>query len=104
MKLVRLAAMGLVAAMLAAPMPAWAAFCANEGPQAPLTVEDRDGKSVMVTDTQAQASLDKQRLREIGVAATSVERWNGCMRAFVEQADGSRAMELYDPVSLIRLQ
>ena len=104
MKLVRLAAMGLVAAMAVAPMPAWAAFCANEGPQAPLTTEERDGKSVLVTDTQAQASLDKQRLREVGVAATSVERWNGCLRAFVVRADGSRAMEIYDPVSLRRLQ
>lgn len=104
MKLVRLAAMGMVAAMAAAPMPAWAAFCANEGPQAPQTVEERDGKSVMVADTQAQASLDKQRLREAGVAATSVERWNGCLRAFVEQADGRRAMEIYDPVTLSRLR
>ena len=104
MKLVRLAAMGLVAAMVVAPTPAWAAFCANEGPQAPLTAEDRDGKSVLVTDTEAQASLDKQRLREVGVAATSVERWNGCLRAFVVQADGSRAMEIYDPASLRRLQ
>ena len=104
MKLVRLAAMGLVAGMVTAPMPAWAAFCANEGPTAPLTTEERDGKSVLVTDTAAQASLDEQRLREVGVAASSVERWNGCMRAFVVQADGTRAMEIYDPVSLRRLQ
>jgi hypothetical protein len=104
MKLVKLAAMGLVVAIIAAPMPAWAAFCANEGPQAPQTLEDRDGKGVLVTDTEAQASLDKQRLREAGIAATSAERWNGCIRAFVVQADGSRAMEIYDPASLRRLQ
>lgn len=104
MKLVRLAAMGLVAAMAVAPMPAWAAFCANEGPEAPLTVEERDGKSVLVTDTQAQAALDRQRLREVGVPATSVERWNGCLRAFVERPDIGRTMEIYDPVSLRRLQ
>ena len=104
MRLVKLAAMGLVAAMVMAPIPAWAAFCANEGPQAPQILEDRDGNGVLVTDTEAQASLDKQRLGEAGIAATSVERWNGCMRAFVVQPDGSRAMEIYDPASLRRLQ
>jgi hypothetical protein len=101
MRLARLAAMGLVATMVVAPVPAWAAFCPNEGPMAPQTV-DSDGKPV--ADVDLQKSMDRQRLREAGVPAVSVERWNGCLRAFVEQPDGSKSMEIYDPASLRRLQ
>lgn len=101
MKLVRLAAMGLVAAMVVAPMPAWAAMCLNEGPMVPQTV---DNEGNLETDTEAQAFMDRQRLRAAGVPATSVERWNGCLRAYVELPDGTRAMEIYDPASLRRLQ
>lgn len=104
MRLVKLTTIGVLAAMVAAPAPAWAAFCASQGPKAPQMVDERDGQSVLVTDTEAQADLDKRRLREAGVMATSVERWNGCLRAFVKREDGSRAMEIYDPVSLQRLQ
>lgn len=100
MKLVRVAAMGLVASMVAAPMPAWAAFCANEGPQAPLTVVDDNGVGKLVVDVQAQADLDRRRLREVGVPVVNTERWNGCIRAFVEDAGGGRSMVLFDPVSL----
>lgn len=96
-KSVKLAAIGLVAVMVAAPMPAFAAFCSNEGPKAPMTV-DSDGRLIM--DTEAQESLDQQRLREAGIQTTSVERWNGCLRAYVVQADGSKAMQLFDPASL----
>ncbi|UJW86277.1 hypothetical protein [Devosia sp. SL43] len=101
MKLVRLATMGLVAAMVVAPMPAWAAFCTNEGPMAPQTF-DNEGK--LMTDVELQKSMDRQRLRAAGVPAVTVERWNGCLRAFVEQPDGSKSMEIYDPASLRRLQ
>lgn len=104
MKLVRLAAMGVMAALMAAPVPAWAAFCADEGPEAPRMLIERDGKSVWVVDTQAQADTDKRRLRAVGINATSVERWNGCMRAYVKAEDGSQAMQFYDPVTLRRVQ
>jgi len=102
MKPVKLAmALGL-ATLALAPMPAFAAFCANEGPLVPQTFED--GTANLVTDTVAQEALDKQRLREVGVVASSVERWNGCLRAFIEGPDGHKSMQLYDPATLLPKQ
>ena len=104
MKPVKLAmALGL-ATLALAPMPAFAAFCANEGPMAPYTIEEEDGQSKLVTDTVAQEALDKQRLREVGVVASSVERWNGCLRAFVRGSDGRNTMQMYDPATLLPKQ
>lgn len=96
-------ALGL-ATLAVAPVPAFAAFCANEGPLVPYTFEEEDGVSKLVTDTAAQEAQDKQRLREIGVRASSVERWNGCMRAFVEGPDGHKSMLFFDPATLQQKQ
>ena len=39
-----------------------------------------------------------QNLRRMGVDATGVTQWNGCIRAFVRDADGhGEHMEFYDP-------
>jgi hypothetical protein len=46
--------------------------------------------------------LDQLRLR--GVDATRVEKWNGCLRAFVRQPGGGEIMEFYDPHSYRRVQ
>lgn len=104
MKPAKLALAGILTALVALPTPAWAIFCANEGPKAPLTFVEESGRSVLRADTELQAQMDKQRLREIGVPARSVERWSGCMRAFVETPDGGQIMEFYDPVTLRKLQ
>lgn len=100
----KLALAGILTALVAFPTPAWALFCVNEGPLAPRTFVEEDGKSVLRIDEELQDRMDTRRLREIGVPARSVERWNGCLRAFVETADGGQIMEFYDPVTLRRLQ
>jgi hypothetical protein len=104
MKPTQLAIAGILTALVALPTPAWAIFCSNEGPTAPKTFVEEGGRSVLRTDVEAQDRMDTRRLREIGVPARSVERWNGCMRAFVETADGRHVMEFYDPATLRRLQ
>jgi hypothetical protein len=104
MKPAQLALAGALTALITLPTPAWALFCTNEGPTAPKTFVEIDGESVLKTDYELQNRMDTQRLREIGVPARSVERWNGCMRAFVETADGGQKMEFYDPATLRRLQ
>lgn len=40
------------------------------------------------------------RLQEKGVKATSVEDWNGLVRAFVIKEDGTQAMQLFDADTL----
>lgn len=104
MKPAKLALVGVLTALVALPTPAWAIFCVNEGPTAPKTFVDEGGRSRLQVDTELQSRMDTQRLREIGVQAKSVERWNGCMRAFVETADGRNIMEFYDPATLRKLQ
>lgn len=84
--------------------PSFALYCSNSGPSAGVIIEFRNGKTVHQTDTEGQAELDRQRLRAIGVDARSVERWAGCMRAFVAQPGGGETMEFYDPGTLQRLQ
>jgi hypothetical protein len=44
-----------------------------------------------------QNQFDLMQLRRHGVDATRVERWNGCIRAFVRQPGGGERMEFYDP-------
>ncbi len=50
-----------------------------------------------------QARFDLMALRQLGVDATRVERWNGCLRAFVRKENGHEAMEFYDPSTLERV-
>jgi hypothetical protein len=44
------------------------------------------------------------RLRQMGVDATSVEQWGGCLRAFVRKPGGGEEMQYYDPNSYRRVQ
>lgn len=83
--------------------PAFALFCVDEGPSAGLTFEfGLNGK--LRSNPDLQKEQDLMRLRQAGVDATSVERWNGCMRAFVRQPDGRITMEFYNPRTLVRMQ
>lgn len=104
MKLVKIAVLGLLAGTIALPTQAWAVFCSYEGPTAGYITKYENGEAIEVPDTEAQAEMDLRRLREVGVPAVSVERWSGCLRAFVQQSDGGQSMELYDPATLARVQ
>lgn len=52
---------------------------------------------------QDQNRLDLQRLRRLGVNAVSVERWGGCLRAYVREPGGGERMELYNPRTFERV-
>ncbi|MET3900592.1 hypothetical protein ABIB57_004558 [Devosia sp. UYZn731] len=84
--------------------PAFALFCTDEGPSAGIDYEFNSGGGFRIDDSDFQKDFDISRLRDIGVYAKSVERWNGCIRAFVDNGNGGQTMEFYDPATLRRLQ
>lgn len=73
----------------------------------PFCTDDRGGVSVTFgihigkpyTEAE-QNDLDLMELRRSGVDATRVEKWNGCLRAYVRQPGGGETMEYYDPNTL----
>lgn len=87
-------------ALLVATAPAQAAFCT-------------DDRGVVVTfgvhlgepyTEQELNELDLMRLRQEGVDATRVERWNGCIRAFVRKPEGGEEMQFFNPNTFERVQ
>ena len=52
---------------------------------------------------EEQGLLDQIQLRRMGVEATRVERWNGCLRAWVKGDDGSEHQQFFDPNNYDRL-
>jgi hypothetical protein len=84
--------LALTTAMLVAgaTLPAFAA-------PAPTDSIDND-KSYLTGEVANDYTL--LRLQEKGIKATSVEDWNGLVRAFVVNEDGSQAMRLFDADSL----
>lgn len=51
-------------------------------------------------DISADADLYAMKLRANGIDASSVDEWNGCLRAYVTTASGERQMMLFDPDTL----
>jgi hypothetical protein len=49
------------------------------------------------------AVFDQMELRRRGVDATRAERWSGCIRAWVRQADGTEKQQFFDPHTFERL-
>lgn len=48
--------------------------------------------------TEDRDNFDLMHLRQRGVDATRVERWNGCIRAFVRKAEGNgETMRFFEP-------
>lgn len=98
-----LPSLAAVAVVVLTSSPAFALFCVDEGPSVSFGMEiGNDGRPRR--DAQLQRDFDLTRLRQAGVNATSVERWNGCLRAFVQQPDGTTRMEFYQPRTLGRIQ
>jgi hypothetical protein len=94
---------GLVLGSLAAVTPAYAVFCTGPGASPPYAFDfprhDHDTR-----DSQRQNEINLMRLRSIGVDATSVELWGGCLKAFVRNPDGrGEHMEFFMPGSLQRV-
>jgi hypothetical protein len=84
-----------IAALLAvAVVPVHAApFCLGTG----SGLQFEFGISIGKLSNEDRNELDLMVLRRRGVDATRVERWNGCLRAFVRQPGGGEIMEYYDP-------
>ena len=54
--------------------------------------------------TEEELNLfDQMALKRRGIEATRVERWNGCLRAWVKDADGRERQQFFDPQSYDRL-
>lgn len=85
--------------------PAFALFCADNGPELGFEFEIGNSRDPFLRrDDDLQKQSDLRRLRSVGVYANSVERWNGCIRAYVPNGSGGESMEFYDPATLQRLQ
>lgn len=90
------------------------ALCATLGGSvaAPFCIGDRPGVSLefgmRIGDAYTQEErneFDLMRLRQMGVDATRVERWNGCIRAFVRRASGvGEEMQFFDPNTFRRVE
>lgn len=93
-----LTAVAIVATMSS---PAWALICDGGTTGSGLSGKWSIGGSMRQDD---QNSFDLMRLRQEGVDATSVERWNGCIRAFVRKPEGGESMQYFDPRTFQRVQ
>jgi hypothetical protein len=48
-------------------------------------------------------TFDQMALRRRGIEATRVERWNGCLRAWVKGENGREQQQFFDPTNYDRL-
>ena len=67
---------------------------------APFCVDDSIGLQVAYGDNytdEERETFDTMGLRRTGVDATRVERWNGCIRAWVRTPDGREEMRFFQP-------
>lgn len=91
-----LAALGLT---LLATLPAHALYCTDD-----RGVVVNFGVHIGEAYTESELNeFDLMELRQRGVDATGVERWNGCIRAFVRTPTGEE-MQFFDPNSFRRVQ
>lgn len=90
------AAIGMVALIVSAPASARSVpYCPDRGEGLTIEFGFTIGKPMGEAE-QNEFYLNK--LRRMGVDATGVTQWNGCIRAFVRNADGrGEHMEFYDP-------
>ena len=104
MKLRVLIPAGLLLAMTG---PAFAvSYCYDERSSMTFSITtnglDRFGRPSN-QDEELQNLADLKELQSRGVNATSVEDWNGCIRAYVRQPSGGEIMEYYDPNTFEKL-
>lgn len=89
-----LPALGL-ALVLAGPAAA-APFCTGDSPGVQSALGLTFGGPYTAEE---QNSFDEMHLRQMGVDVVSVERWNGCIRAFVRKPEGGQEMRFFEPGS-----
>jgi len=90
--------LAILALGLSAAAPAWAApSCEDTTTGFHGSFSIQFGRNI---DTERQGQIDQMRLRQVGVDASRVERWNGCLRAFVRSPGGGESMQFFDPRTL----
>ena len=92
---------GLV--LVAAATPAFALYCEDDRGGVSITFGSNLDTGGGYTESELN-NLDLMQLRQQGVDATAVERWNGCIRAFVRKPEGGEEMQFFDPNNFRRLQ
>lgn len=100
MRALKIAALSGFIALAAGPALAQVPFCTDNRP----TFSNRPSWGFSGTDPiQEKAQTDTMRLRRMGVEVTSLDYWNGCIRAWVRQPGGGQGEEFYDPNTLRRV-
>ncbi|KKB75934.1 hypothetical protein VW35_19515 [Devosia soli] len=84
-----------VASVRAAP------FCIDDAPDFEITTGFSIGQKFTETDRN---EFDLMHLRQLGIDATRVERWNGCIRAFVRKPEGGEEMQFFQPGTYERVE
>jgi hypothetical protein len=83
-------------AVMTGPALAQVPFCTDNRP----TFSNRFEFGFGQTDPlQERASTDTMRLRRAGVDVTSLDYWNGCIRAWV-RTQGGQQEQFFDPNTL----
>jgi hypothetical protein len=90
-----------LALTLVATLPAYAVFCNAGDDVVVLEFGFRIGEPYT---EQERNQFDLMALQQQGVDATRVERWNGCIRAFVRKPEGGEEMQFFDPDTYVRVQ
>lgn len=93
MSIKRFAVVSALVLLAAAPTQA-APFCVGYGAPG---IELEFGLEFGRMSTDQRNLFDLMALRRRGVDASRVDRWNGCIRAYVRQPGGGERMEFYDP-------
>jgi hypothetical protein len=89
------------ALLLALSAPTLAApFCTDDGPGLHISTGLSFGGKF--TDEERN-DFDQMNLRRMGIDVTRVERWNGCIRAFVTKPTGGEEMQFFHPRSYKRV-
>ena len=90
-----------LALTLVATLPAYAVFCNATDNGVVVEFGFRIGEPYT---EEERNQFDLMALQREGVDATRVERWNGCIRAFVRKPEGGEEMQFFDPDSYERVQ
>lgn len=88
--------LALVMMPLSAAVATAAPFCTGASEDTSFRISSGFSIGGKLTDDQRN-EFDMMRLRQMGVDATRVERWNGCIRAFVRKPTGGEEMQFFEP-------
>ena len=95
-----LVALGMLALATA---PSYALFCDTSSDDYGISFSGSSQLGGRYNE-QLRDQFDEMRLKQDGVDVASVDRWNGCIRAFVRKPEGGQEMQYFDPRTYKRLQ